>query len=124
MSPLAPVLNPLGDTLAETSQGKGSGGTFATARWVAGDRSIETHVRQALGIVEYRWGSLKLTHQEYLRVRHVKGSYPGFSDDPTDGFRHLAADLAGPVGPMLVCGHAEFAALVEAADALPSRLLP
>ncbi len=85
---------------------------------------METHVREALGIVEYRWGSLKLAHQDYLRVRGVKGSYPGFSDDPVDGFLHLAADLAGPARPLLVCDHAEFAVLVEAASTLPTRRLP
>lgn len=121
---LAPTLNPLGYTLAETSEGKSSGGPFATARWLAGERSIETHVRQALGVVEYGWNGLKLTHQDYLRVLDVKGAYPGFSDDPIDGFRHLAEDLAGPVRPMLVGDHAKFADLVAAASALPSRFLP
>lgn len=121
---LAPVLTPLGYSLAETAQGKGSGGAFATGRWLCGERSIEIHVRQALGIVDYRWGDLTLSHQQYLRVQDVGGSYPGFRDNPIDGFRHLAEDLAGPVHPMLVCDHAEFAALVEAAHALPDHFLP
>lgn len=43
----------------------------------------------------------------------VKGAYPGFSDDALDGFRHLAADLAGPVRPMLTCDRDEFASIVE-----------
>ena len=57
-------------------------------------------------------------------MQGVKGSYPGFSDDPIDGFRHLAADLAGPARPMLLCDYAEFAALVHVANALPPRVLP
>jgi hypothetical protein len=31
----------------------------------------------------------------------VTASYPGFSADPLDGFRHLAADLEGPLLPVL-----------------------
>jgi hypothetical protein len=27
----------------------------------------------------------------------VTGTYPGYSTDPLDGFRHLALDLAGPL---------------------------
>jgi hypothetical protein len=121
---LAPILTPLGYLPAETSQGNGSGGPMAMGRWIAGERSIETHVRYALGIVTYQWGSLKFSHQDYLRVLGVKGAYPGFSDDAIDGFRYLAADLAGPVRPMLTCDRDEFASIVEAAAGLPSRVLP
>lgn len=121
---LRPILSPFGYALVETSQGKGSGGLVATGRWVAGERVIETHVRWALGIVVYRWGDLELTHQEFLRVRGLDGAYPGFSDDPMDGFRHLAADLAGPARPLLACDHSEFAAMVEIAGVTPTRRLP
>jgi hypothetical protein len=38
-----------------------------------------------------------LSHEDYMRVAAGRGKhrYPGFSDDPLDGFRDLAADLAG-----------------------------
>jgi hypothetical protein len=100
-----------------SSHGKGSGCPMAVSRWVSGDRFIETHVRVALGVVVYGWGELKITHQDYLRVRGVKGMYPGFSDDPIDGFRHVATDLAGPAQPVLLCA-------IVASSKCSSRLPP
>jgi hypothetical protein len=39
--------------------------------------------------------TLALSHADYLRGLGATGAYPGYSDDPIDGFRHLALDLPG-----------------------------
>jgi hypothetical protein len=121
---LAPILTSKGYVVLPFDTGTGSGGDYAMARWVCGDRFVETHVRHALGIVDYGWGTLKIGHRDYLRVVGVQGAYPGYSADPIEGFRHLAADLAGPASRLLDCTHDEFAAAVESAAQLSTRRLP
>lgn len=121
---IAPLLEPLGYVLLPMSTATGSGGPFAVGRWVSGDRFIETHVRGALGIVNYGCRSSKVSHVNYLRLVGQKGAYPGFSNDPVDGFRHLAIDLAGPVRSLLECSRREFEAIVESVAGLPARQLP
>ena len=46
-------------------------------------------------MVSYHLGSSRISHEDYMRHIAGKGtaSYPGFSQDPLDGFRHLADDL-------------------------------
>ena len=76
--------------------GKSSGGFSDSGAYVSGDRKLELHFRFSLGLVTYHIGPISLSHEEYMR--HVAGKgqaqYPGFSDDPMDGFKHLADDLA------------------------------
>ena len=93
---LDPVMKRHGFTFVEGQAGQGSGGYFATGNYVRDDRQLELHFRYSLGLVAYHLGSQKVSHESYMR--EVLGSaggnlYPGFSDDPLDGFRHLAHDL-------------------------------
>jgi hypothetical protein len=57
---------------------------------------LELELGSALQRVVYRIDQLWLEHAPYMRALSVpvgKNAYPGFSSDPLDGFRHLAADL-------------------------------
>lgn len=90
------VLGPAGFRFQPGGADLGSGGDFAWGELVRGDRRLELHVRRALGLVTYHLGPLSLAHDAYLRALGVppgSSQYPGFSDDPLDGFRHLAHDL-------------------------------
>jgi hypothetical protein len=44
----------------------------------------------------------------YLPGLGAAGAYPGCGTDPLDGFRHLAADLAGPLRGFRDGNHEEF----------------
>jgi hypothetical protein len=80
----------------ERAEGVGSGGAFAWGEFVRDDRRLELHFRRSLGLVTYHLGNHALSHEGYLRAMGVPpgaNQYPGFSDDPLDGFRHLAHDL-------------------------------
>jgi len=94
---LTPVLAPAGFAFHLTSHGNSSGGDFATGRFTKGTQYLELHFRHSLGMVTYGWDDTAISHTEYLRGLAVTGSYPGYSDDPLGGFRHLALDLAGPL---------------------------
>lgn len=94
---LGQVLSPAGFTFQLTGQGHGSGGAFATGRFTKGSQYLEVHFRHSLGLVSYGWGDAVLCHTDYLRGLGARRAYPGYSTDPLDGFRHLAADLAGPL---------------------------
>jgi hypothetical protein len=93
---LQPVLGPGGFAFHPKSAALGSGGRFASGRFVASDREVELHFRYSLGLVTYRLGEFELDHVTYMRYLGCYGrnQYPGFSEDPLDGFRHLALDLA------------------------------
>jgi hypothetical protein len=94
---LGPELVPHGFRFEPRGAGHGSGGPFAWGEFVRGDRRLELHFRWSLGFVIYHVGELSLGHEAYLRALGIaRGTshYPGFSDDPLDGFRHLAQDLA------------------------------
>jgi hypothetical protein len=92
---LASVLSPAGFTFELTSRGTSSGGGFAAGRFTRGGQYLEVHLRHSLGQVTYGWDGAAIAHADYLRGLGVTGAYPGYSDDPVDGFRHLAQDLAG-----------------------------
>ena len=106
------VLRERGFTFNIVTEGSGSGGNFAIGRYEKGNRSIELHVRYALGIVIYRLGDSELRHQDLVdcfKVPREDQSYPGFSDDPVEGFEHLRQDLQGPLAAFLEgTGDAQF----------------
>jgi hypothetical protein len=96
---LAEVLGPAGFEFIQSDEGVDSGGPFATGEFLKGDRRLELHVRSSLGVVRYHFGDESLSHEDLVRgVRALErisaeGEYPGFSDDPMAGFRHLRHDL-------------------------------
>ena len=98
------VMKPRGFTFVEGASGQSSGGNFASGEYVKDDRRLEIHFRNSLGLVTYHIGSLSLTHEAYMRAllgRSGGNKYPGFSDDPLDGFRHLKYDLEHFCGDFL-----------------------
>jgi hypothetical protein len=122
---LRPTLSAHGFTMIDPTVGVGSGGPFTVGIWQRSDGfRFETHMRWALGIVRYDWNRASFTHQEYMRWIGMRGAYPGFSEDPLDGFRHLATDLAGPTAPLLDASSADFMAAVTGIGQLPRRYLP
>ena len=75
-------------------------------------------MRHALGEVRYRVDAATLLHEDFARAAVGRGQarYPGFSDDPLDGFRDLATDLVRFGSVFLAGTTAEFAALVTKAE--------
>ena len=41
----------------------------------------------------YHFGDLQVSHEGFARAVLGQNVYPGFSDNPLDGFRHLREDL-------------------------------
>ncbi len=90
-------------------------GVFASGDFVRGDRRLELHFRHSVGLVKYHMGSHSASHEAYMREvlgGHAGNRYPGFSDDPLDGFHHLAHDLGNFASDFLI---GDGAALVRAA---------
>ena len=74
----------------------GSGGPYAWGEFIRADRRLELHFRWSLGLVTYHVGAQALGHEAYLRALGIRPGdhrYPGFSDDPLEGFRHLVHDV-------------------------------
>jgi len=96
---LAQVLGPAGFEFIETDDGTTNGGSFASGEFLRGDRRLELHVRSSLVLVRYHFGDDSLSHADLVRgVRALEaiaqeGQYPGFSNDPMAGFRHLRNDI-------------------------------
>jgi hypothetical protein len=93
---LEPVLGASGWRFEPGPIGTSSGGDFAQANFIHDDRRLELHVRRSLGLVKYHIGEVALSHEAYMEAlvgRRGASKYPGFSADPIDGFRDLAADL-------------------------------
>jgi O-succinylbenzoate synthase len=47
-------------------------------------------------LVEYQLGTVAISHEDLMwsvTGQHRSTAYPGFSNEPLDGFKHLAADL-------------------------------
>lgn len=110
-------MNANGFKLIEWEPGKSSGGNFASGEYVKGDRRLEIHFRYSLGLVTYHMGDLSLPHQAYMRALLGKSGgnkYPGFSNDPLDGFRHLKHDLENFCGDFLAGTGEEFGRCVQA----------
>src|SRR5712664_77808 len=92
--------------------------TLCPWRLARANRSLEFSVRHALGEVRYRVVAATLLHEDFARAAVGRGQarYPGFSDDPLDGFRDLATDLVRFGSVFLAGTTAEFAALVTKAE--------
>ena len=122
---LGEVLVPHGFAYARGPQGVGSGGRYAQGRFFRNDQLIDFHLRLSLGMVTYTWADDVLDHRDLLRSPGVSGAYPGFSDDPLDGFRHLAVDLAGPLAWFVDGGsRTPFDLALAMASTGPARRLP
>lgn len=106
-------------------EGRSSGGKFANGAYCRGNRRLELHFRWSLGLVTYHVGDVFLGHEDYVRallgLSKVQGrnSYPGFSTDPLDGFRHLREDLERFGEVFLKGGDAEFRSLKDWIDVHP-----
>lgn len=85
-----------GFVYCDAGAGQSCGGDFASGNYIRGDRKLELHFRGTLGLITYHIGSYSVTHESYMReILGDRGGnqYPGFSENPLDGFHHLAADL-------------------------------
>jgi hypothetical protein len=124
---LADVLGPAGFTFVAVDEDDGSGGASASGEFRRGDRRLELHVRRSLGLVRYHFGDQALSHDDLVRgVRALEGisaeaEYPGFSDDPAAGFRHLRADLQRFGDVFLTGGAKAFRALKKWLDKHPRK---
>lgn len=101
---LDPILVPAGFTFQIRESGAGSGGAYAWGEYVRDDRRIELHFRYSLGMVRFHAGVRSLSNEQYLKALDVPegaNQDPGFSNDPLDGFRHLAHDLRKFFGEFL-----------------------
>jgi hypothetical protein len=116
---LAPLLSPHGFTFEFRDEGRGAGGFFAWAEFVREERRLELHFRHSLGLVTYHAGPLHARHETYMKELGVLGrnQYPGFSDDPFDGFRHLANDLGFAADFLSGNGHILHSAALKEAEA-------
>ena len=124
---LAEVLGPAGFTFVAVDEDDGNGGASAIGEFQRGDRRLELHVRRSLGLVRYHFGEQSLSHEDLVRgVRALDGisaeaEYPGFSDDPAAGFRHLRTDLER-FGDVFLTGVAKaFRALKKWLDKHPRK---
>jgi hypothetical protein len=101
------IMKPHGFQFVPGESGMSKFGPYARGDYVRKDRRLELHFRYSLGLVTYHIGDVRVSHDVYLRAL-TKGAggnqYPGFSDDPLDGFRHLANDLQKFCGDFLSGG--------------------
>lgn len=98
------VLAPHRFKIEAIKSGTGSGGSSAFCEFKRGSllpwgrrRRLRLHFRYSLGLVEYEAAGMTLSHEDFMWSvlgRRGASKYPGFSNDPLDGFRHLASDIA------------------------------
>ena len=124
---LAEVLGPAGFAFTPADDDDGSGGASASGEFRRGERRLELHVRRSLGLVRYHFGEESLSHEDLVRgVRALdrisaEAQYPGFSDDPAAGFRHLRVDLDRFGDVFLTGGAKAFRALKKWLDKHPKK---
>jgi len=102
-------------------EGHGSGGNSASGAFLRTNRKLEIHFRHTLGLISYQLGEHSISHKAYMWS--VLGEpnasrYPGFSENPLDGFRDLYADLEEHGADFLSGPDADFLRHVERAAAL------
>lgn len=121
------IMTPAGYDFEPPFAGESSGGPYAEAAYVRGDRRLAFSYRFALGDVEYRIGDAALGHIAYMRLLDVypQCAFASFSrEEPMAGFEALRDDLAAFAGDFLYGPGDEFLRLAAQVDALPERRLP
>lgn len=121
------IMAPAGFRFEPPAGGESSGGPYAEAAYVRGDRRLKFSYRFALGDVEYRIGDAALDHIAYMRLlgAYPKCAFASFSrEEPMAGFEALRDDLAAFAGDFLNGPGDEFLRLAAQIDALPERRLP
>jgi hypothetical protein len=122
---LEPMLGSAGFSFTTTGAGPSSGGPFARGRFTRGDRSLSVSVRHSLGDVVYQVaGNRDIPHEWYMRAKLGPAggnAYPGYSNDPLDGFRHLVHDLEHHCAEFLYGTDDEWRAVACAAEAVSQR---
>jgi hypothetical protein len=83
---IATVLAPHGFRFVFRESGSSSGGPFAFGEFVRGDRRLELHVRESLGLVRYHLGLHSASHEYYMKElgEWPRCDYPGLRI-PRDG---------------------------------------
>lgn len=120
---LDPVFVPQGFLFRLGAVRKGSGGEFAMGEYLRGHRGLELHFRWSLGLVTYKLGTVGASHEAVMRALGVHGQneYPGFSDEPLEGFRHFRSDIERYGQVFLTGSDAEVLDLLSAANELDSE---
>ena len=128
---LAEVLGPAGFEFIQSDEGTDARGPFATGEFIGSDvrsdRRLELQVRSSLTLVRYHFGDETMSHEDLVRgVRALEdiaeeGAYPGFSEDPMAGFRHLRHDLERFGAIFLRGGAKAFRALKKWVDKHPRK---
>jgi hypothetical protein len=115
-----------GFSQAPIKSGIGSGGAFASTGFRRGERRLELHFRYSLGLVQYHLRKVMLRHEDYMWSvlgERWRSHYPGFSDDPLDGFRGLRQDLEEYGQDFLEGSDADFLRHIDRSAAL-KRSMP
>jgi hypothetical protein len=101
---LDPFLNVNGFKFQAFESGKGSGGNFASGKYVKNNKIIELSYRYGLGKVRYCLDELNLYHDDYMKLLGVYGKnhYPGFSETPSQAFTDLLYDLENFCGDFII----------------------
>jgi hypothetical protein len=124
---LDPLLNAAGFAFGSVTEGKGSGGCFASAAYTRGDRQLSFSYRNALGCVEYSVGSSSLEHISYMRLldKYDACRFASYSHDhPLAGFFALRHDLECFAGDFLNGTADEFRRLALKLKTMPNGRFP
>ena len=128
LAEITPVLTAAGFAYIKAPTAYDDNGTpYASGDFLKGDRRLELQVRRSLNVVRYHFGDDVLSHDDVVRgARAVDGltgeaQYPGFSDDPMAGFRHLRADIERFGDIFLNRGAKAFRALKKWVDKNPKK---
>ena len=104
-----------------TVSGDSSGGRFASGEFRRGNRWLELHFRDSLGLVTYHAGPVSLGHDDYMWSvlgRRWMSKYPSVSDDPMQAFRDLLSDMEQHASIFLTGSDSDFLRLVKHSDEL------
>lgn len=120
---LRPMMEANGFEFSLGETGIGSGGTFAVGQFQRDDRILAFSVRYGLGLVEYKVGQSRITHEDFLRYSGAWGNHacPNFGGTIQASFAALKQDLANHFSVFLSGKDEEFLAVVRDRDAEPNK---